>query len=109
MESAVAQYVGYLKQTVAPQMYEQLAVVVQKFLATRSDADLNRWAKAVDLTATRAGYLICGDLEIAARIAQGESVTVGSPEPKEKVMDLILWSLSDEYFALREHLGQTIG
>ncbi len=109
LESAVAQYVGYLKQTVAPQMYEQLSVVVQKFLATRSDADLNRWAKAVDLTATRAGYLICGDLEFAARIAQGESVTVGSPEPKEKVMDLILWSISDEYFALREHLGQTIG
>ena len=63
----------------------------------------------MDYTATRAGYLMCGDLDVAARLVQTEPVAVGSVEPKEKIRDLIQWTVSDEYFALREHLGLTIG
>ena len=98
-----------LRKTVPPQLIEQLAVVVQRFLETKAEADLHKWSNAVDYTATRAGYLMCGDLDVAARLAQTEPVAVGSVEPKEKIRDLIQWTVSDEYFALREHLGLTIG
>jgi hypothetical protein len=30
-------------------------------------------------------------------------------EPMEKIRDLIQWTISDEYFAVREHLGMVIG
>ena len=40
---------------------------------------------------------------------QTEPVSVGVAEPKDKIRDLMLWSISDEYFALREHLGLVIG
>jgi hypothetical protein len=93
---------------VPPQLHEQLGVVVQQFLATKAEADLKRWSNAVDYTATRAGYLMCNDLEVAARLAQAEPVTVGSEDPKEKVRDLVQWTISDEYFTLREQLGLTI-
>ena len=63
------------------------------------------WSNAVDYTATRAGYLMCNDLDVAARLAQAEPVSVGSAEPKDKIRDLVQWTISDEYFALREHLG----
>jgi tetratricopeptide (TPR) repeat protein len=109
LEAAVGQYLGYLRQLVPPQSIEALGVWVQKFLATQAEADLNRWSRAVDFTATRVGYLICGDLETAAQGVQAEPVTVGTPEPKEKILDLIQWTVSEEFFALREHLGQTIG
>ena len=92
-----------------PQLLEQLAVVVQRFLETKAEADLHKWSNAVDYTATRAGYLMCGDLDVAARLAQAEPVAVGSVEPKEKIRDLIQWTVSDEYFTLRELLGLTIG
>jgi tetratricopeptide (TPR) repeat protein len=107
-ESAVNQYVDVLAKLVPPQLLEQLGVVVQQFLASKTEADLKKWSNAVDYTATRAGYLMCNDLEVAARLAQAEPVTVGSDDPKEKVRDLIQWTISDEYFNLREQLGLTI-
>jgi hypothetical protein len=108
LQQAVGQYLALLRQTVQPQTQEILAVVVQRFLSTKAEADLHKWANAVDYTATRAGFLMCGDLEVAARLIQAEPITVGSVEPKDKIRDLIQWSVSDEYFKLREHLGLTI-
>jgi hypothetical protein len=105
----VAQYLQHLQRSVAPQQIEQLAAVVQRFVANKGEADIHKWANAVDMTATRMGYLICNDLEIAARIVQTEPVSIGVADPKDKIRDLVLWSVSDEYFALREHLGLQIG
>ncbi len=105
----VGQYYDALRKLMPPQMTEQLGVVVQRFLATKGEADLHKWSNAVDLTATRAGLLVCNDLDVAARLAQSEPVSVGVVEPKEKIRDLIQWSISDEYFTLREHLGLIIG
>jgi tetratricopeptide (TPR) repeat protein len=105
----VAQYLQHLKRSVAPQQIEQLAAVVQRFVANKGEADIHKWANAVDMTATRMGFLICNDLEIAARIVQSEPVSIGVADPKDKIRDLVLWSVSDEYFALREHLGLQIG
>jgi golgin subfamily B member 1 len=109
LQQPVGQYLDLLRKTVPPQLLEQLGAVVQRYLETKAEADLHKWSNAVDYTATRAGYLMCGDLDVAARLAQAEPVAVGSVEPKEKIRDLIQWTVSDEYFALREFLGLTIG
>jgi hypothetical protein len=105
----VAQYVNHLQRSVAPQQRELLAVVVQRFLARKGEPDLHRWANAVDMTATRMGFLICNDLEAAASIVQTEPMGIGVPDPREKIRDLVLWSVSDGYFALRQILGLQIG
>lgn len=106
---AVAQYLHHLQRSVPPQMIEQLAAVVQRFISAKGEADIHKWSNAVDMTATRTGFLICGDLEVSTRIVQAEPVSIGVADPKEKIRDLVLWSVSDEYFALREHLGMQIG
>ena len=93
LQQPVNQYLDLLRKTVPPQLAEQLAVVVQRFLETKAEADLHKWSNAVDYTATRAGYLMCGDLDVAARLAQTEPVAVGSVEPKEKIRDLIQWTV----------------
>lgn len=98
-----------LRGLVPPDRMEVIAVVVQKFLATKAEADLHKWSNAVDMTGTRAGFLVCNDLDVTIRMVQTEPVSVGTPEPKDKIKDLLQWSISDEYFALREHLGLTIG
>ena len=105
----VAQYYKWLKNLVPAQQLEQLGAIVQRFVANKGEADIHKWANAVDMTATRMGFLICNDLEIATRIVQTEPVSVGVADPKDKIRDLVLWSVSDEYFALREHLGLQIG
>ncbi len=106
---AVGSYLDLLSKTVPPQAREQLVAVVQRFVAGKGEADIHKWANAVDLTATRAGFLICNDLEVATRLVQTEPVSIGVADPKDKIRDLILWSISDEYFAVREHLGLGIG
>src|SRR5207253_9852142 len=61
MEAVVNQAVGHLRTLVPPQLYEQLGVVVERFMSSKAEADLKRWSNAVDYTATRAGYLMCND------------------------------------------------
>ena len=56
----------------------------------------------------RAAFLVCGDLDLAARLIQSEPLTVGATEPKEKIKDLVQWSVSEAYFTLREQLGISV-
>ncbi len=88
---------------------EQLALVVQRFIQGKGQIDLARWSQAVDLTAHRAGFLICNDLALSARFIQLEPATVGGMSAKDKIKELVLYSISEEYFDLRQHLGITIG
>jgi tetratricopeptide (TPR) repeat protein len=109
MEQPVAERVELLRRFLPPQLMEQLAEVVRLFLESKAEADLHKWALAVDFTATRAGFLLCNDLEVAAQQVLSEPVAVGSADPRDKVRDLIQWSVSEEYFELRNHLGLAIG
>ena len=47
-------------------------MVVQKFIDDGAKANIKRWMQAVELTACRAGLLLCGDLEIAKKIIAAE-------------------------------------
>jgi hypothetical protein len=105
----VDQYVAAMRTTVNPQMAEQLAMVVQRFLTAKAEVDLNRWSQGVDLTAHRVGFVICNDLAMAARFIQMEPTTVGGMQPKDKVKELVMYAISEEYFELRHALGMTIG
>ena len=51
-----------------PVQLEGLRIVVKRFLDEGAKANIKRWNQAVDLTACRAGLLVCGDLEIAKKI-----------------------------------------
>jgi tetratricopeptide (TPR) repeat protein len=108
MEQPVAERLDLLRRLVPPQNVEQLAEVVRRFIESKAEADLHRWSKAVDYTSSRAGFLMCNDIEVAAHQIQSEPLAVGCADPKDKVRDLIQWCVSDEYFALRAHLGLAI-
>jgi tetratricopeptide (TPR) repeat protein len=105
----VAQYAGEVQKRLNPAVYEQLAAVVNRFIAAAPQVDLARWGHAVDATSHRAGFVLCGDLETAARMVSAEAVTVGGPQVKDKIKELVLFSISEEYFAVRQALGVTIG
>jgi golgin subfamily B member 1 len=109
MEHPVAERVELLRRFLPPQHMEQLAEVVRLFLESKAEVDLHKWALAVDYTSTRAGFLLCNDLEVAVQQVLSEPMNVGSVDPREKIRDLIQWSVSEEYFELRSHLGLAIG
>ncbi len=105
----VDQYLAILRTSVPPQWHEQLAIVVKRFIESKGEINLQRWSQAVDLTAHRAGFIIANDLTLSARFIQMEPATVGGLSAKDKIKELVLYSISEEYFELRQHLGLTIG
>jgi tetratricopeptide (TPR) repeat protein len=70
--------------------------------------DLARWRNAVDLTAQRAGLLVCGELAAAARMLATEAAAPGRARPNQRVHELVAYSVSPAYFAARQHLGVAV-
>ena len=84
----------------------------QQFIRLIEDgakADLKRWMQSVDVTAARAGLLLCADLEIAKKIIAAEPQLPADLSPPEKLKELIVFSVSEQYLALRKALGIAIG
>ncbi len=70
--------------------------------------DLARWRNAVDATAHRAGLLVSGELAATARMIASEPMVLGGVRPTERVADLVEFSVSPGYLALRRHVGIAI-
>jgi hypothetical protein len=83
-----------------------LAAAVAAFEAAGSRVHLADWVAAVERCATRAGFLLAGDLEVAINVLRGEPRSV--LEPEAKIGDLLGFAVSDEHRALRETLGIAI-
>ncbi|MGE5180546.1 MAG: tetratricopeptide repeat protein, partial [Acidobacteriota bacterium] len=71
--------------------------------------DLARWREAVDAAAQRAGLLVSGELAASTRMLSTEAGALGGPRPAQRVEDLVSYSVSPSYFAVRSHLGITVG
>jgi tetratricopeptide (TPR) repeat protein len=102
------EYVNVLQTTLQPVEREYLIKVVTRFIKKNEVVDIEKWIRCVELTGCRAGLLLCNDIEVAARMIQSDVTTVDDIPDKEKIKELILFSVSEEYFRLREHLGITI-
>jgi tetratricopeptide (TPR) repeat protein len=83
-----------------------LAAAVAAFEAQGSVANLAAWVAAVERCATRAGYLLAADLEVAANILRAEPRAVLDAEAK--IADLLAFAVSDEHHALRAAMGIAI-
>src|SRR5262249_55453 len=108
-QGLVEQYLAVLVSKIQPAWREQLYAVVKRFLQNASEVDLVKWGYAVEATAYRVGFVLGGGLAVAARLVQAEPVQVGGPQPKDKVRELVLYSISEDYFTVRQHRGTLIG
>jgi cellulose synthase operon protein C len=86
---------------------ETLARAVTELYEGGAPADLPHWACAVERCAARAGYLLCGDLSTAAAELARAKLT-GLLSAEERIGDLISYTVSDAYHALRRELGIAI-
>ena len=70
-----------------------------------SPVEIDRWGRAVDATARRAGLLLAGGLDVAAADLDREPLFAQRTSREKRVTDLLLHSVSEEHFALRRELG----
>jgi tetratricopeptide (TPR) repeat protein len=86
---------------------DKLASVVSKLLQAGGALDLKKWVAAIDLTADRVGFLLAHDLQLTTEVIRStEDAT--SVAVKERMKDIVLFSVSEEYFALRQKLSITV-
>ena len=97
-----------LRRYMQPVEFEHLAAAVKRWMADGSTAHIKRWMQGIEVTSARAGLLACGDLDIAKRIIAAEPSLPGDLTPAEKMKELLLFSISEDYMALRRALGVTI-
>jgi tetratricopeptide (TPR) repeat protein len=97
-----------IRRSVAPQVREPLGAAARKWAGGHPGLDVAAWIAAADLTAGRAGLIACLDLETAARLL-ALTTAAASPLPaKEHVRSLLTYAVSDEYAAVRRHLGVAV-
>ncbi len=102
----IQQVVQQLAPKLQAAQVDALRSLGKRFIEAGARTDVKQWLQCVELTACRAGFLISNDLETAARMitALGPAGPVDLP-PKDKVKEIVLFSVSEEYFRLRQALG----
>ena len=102
----IDQFAAQLQTRLQANQLDALGSVCRRFMEAGGSTDIKKWMQAVELTGCRAGFLLCNDLETAARMVQ--ALPPEGPAdlpPKEKIKELVLFSVSESYFRLREALG----
>jgi hypothetical protein len=83
-----------------------LVRTVTAFDQSGGRADLSAWVADSHRTVSRVGYLLAGDLQIAAGLIRSEPQSVLSAE--EKMADLLSFAVSEAHSQLRLQLGVAI-
>lgn len=104
-----AQTLAHDIQRLPEQVQARVRQTVQRLLESGRNPDVSAWLRAVDHTASRAGLLMCGDLRTAVSMVKNEANPIGKAEVKDKIRELIVFSVSEEYLNLRQELGISVG
>jgi tetratricopeptide (TPR) repeat protein len=93
---------------IQPVQLEGLRTVVKRFIDEGAKANIKRWNFAVEMTAARAGFALCGDLEICKKVLSSEQTRPGEPTAAEKMQGLLAYSVSEDYAKVRQALGVAV-
>jgi tetratricopeptide (TPR) repeat protein len=107
LEGQVKENLAVIEPTVVGPQRDLLASVVTKLLQSGA-IDLKKWVAAVDLSADRAGFVIANDLELGYEMIKGADEASSAVPQKDRLKELGLYAVSEEYFAVRQKLGINI-
>ncbi|RLB59351.1 MAG: hypothetical protein DRI90_15505 [Deltaproteobacteria bacterium] len=107
LASMVAANVEAIKPAVHGPARDQLSSAVSKLLQSGA-IDLKKWVGGVDLSADRAGFLVCHDLEIACDMIKASDEESAAVPHRERILELTLFAVDPKYFHIRKRLGITI-
>jgi tetratricopeptide (TPR) repeat protein len=84
--------------------FRELSVAIERALSAGA-LDVRRWSQLADLSSSRAGLVVTGDLETARLALVREGQSPGDLAPREQMRDLVGFFLGDSYAQLRAQLG----
>jgi len=105
LDAAVARTRKQLLRYVGDSERVTLAAAVERLDGRDGRVDLAAWIRGVELTATRAGLLLCGDLRTAMARIRAETRTIGELDVDQKRADLLAFCAGEKLAKLRASLG----
>ncbi len=108
LEGPVTEALEALEASMQGQARDHLARIVSKLLQAGGALDLKRWVAGVDLTADRAGFIVAHDLETAVEIIKASDEGSSVVPNQERLKELVLYAVSEPYFAMRRKLAVAI-
>jgi tetratricopeptide (TPR) repeat protein len=105
---AVDELAKRIEKALAPAALAQLRTMLQQFYQGGRHFQADTWLASIEHSGNRAGYVVCSDLVAADRVLQQERVAISKLSRADKVSDLLLFSISEEYFTLRNGLGMSV-
>ncbi len=87
---------------------EILSEAVARAMAGNAPLDVRRWSQLADLSTSRVGLVLTGDVEAARLALMQESQSPGDLTPREQMRELTLFFLSDDYAHIRAALNVTV-
>lgn len=97
-----------LKERLKREDIAKIAAAVQHSMKQGGRLDVLRWSQKADVSASRAGLLLAGDLEAARSGIAFEAQSPSDLTPREKMKELVVWFLGDQSAALRRRLGVSL-
>lgn len=107
LQGQVSESMALMKQDFQGVQKEIMTSMVSKLLQSGGAIDLKKWVAAIDLTADRAGFMLAHDLATATEVMRATE-DASSVAAKERVKEIVLFSISEEYMALREKLQVSV-
>lgn len=107
LQGPVAEATQHLA-SLSPNDKDDLAGIVSRLLREAPALDLKKWVNGIDFSADRTGFLLAHDLDASATVIRDNPLGDTVMPTKERMKELVLFGVSESYFALRKSLSIAI-
>ncbi|MFZ5444170.1 MAG: tetratricopeptide repeat protein [Myxococcota bacterium] len=97
-----------LEKHLTPQARDALARVTREYVKVATPNDLRNFLEGAELSATRAGAFVAGEIEPVKRMVMAETGPNYRVQPRSKIRDLLVFALGDDLHALRVAVGTNV-
>jgi hypothetical protein len=108
LDGEAGQLRAHLGRTMPPAVLARLGEATRKLNGAGEALDVEKWIGATDLSAARLALALTGELAAAFRVISSEAIPQSTVPIHRRMADLVAFSVSDDYFALRRELGLTV-
>ncbi|HSS39033.1 MAG TPA: hypothetical protein VLT58_09715, partial [Polyangia bacterium] len=105
LDGEAGQLKAHLARSMPPAALARLAEASRGLGADGEPIDIERWIAAADLSAARLALALTGELAAAFRVISSEPIPLSTIPAHRRMADLVAFSISDDYFAVRRQLG----
>lgn len=102
--SAAKAHAEQIQAYIQPSRLEQLQALSESIIQS-DEVDAKGWLRGVVFTTTRAGFVLCDSIDTAAAMLTREGDEGSSVSAKDRIADLVAYSVSQPYLKLRKQVG----